>query len=119
KRLTKSGRMVGTPEYIAPEQLKDRPMDMRTDLYALGIMIYEMLTGHVPFEGETAEAILMKHLMDDPPPMSKYKPEFKDGTPFDSIVQKLLQKEPDARYQTATELRLDVEQVQSQILYKR
>ncbi len=119
KRLTKTGRMVGTPEYIAPEQLKDRPMDMRTDLYALGIMIYEMLTGHVPFEGETAEAILMKHLMDDPPPMSKYKPEFKDGTPFDSIVQKLLHKEPDARYQTATELRLDVEQVQSQILYKR
>lgn len=119
KRLTKTGRMVGTPEYIAPEQLKDRPMDMRTDLYALGIMIYEMLTGHVPFEGESAEAILMKHLMDDPPPMSKYKPEFKDGTPFDAIVTKLLNKEPDARYQTATELRLDVEQAQSQILFKR
>lgn len=119
KRLTKTGRMVGTPEYIAPEQLKDRPMDMRTDLYALGIMIYEMLTGHVPFEGESAEAILMKHLMDDPPPMSKYKPEFKDGTPFDHIVTKLLNKEPDARYQTATELRLDVEQAQSQILFKR
>jgi len=119
KRLTKTGRMVGTPEYIAPEQLKDRPMDIRTDLYALGIMIYEMLTGHVPFEGESAEAILMKHLMDDPPPMSKYKPEFKDGTPFDHIVTKLLNKEPDARYQTATELRLDVEQAQSQILFKR
>jgi tRNA A-37 threonylcarbamoyl transferase component Bud32 len=119
KRLTKTGRMVGTPEYIAPEQLKDRPMDIRTDLYALGIMIYEMLTGHVPFEGDSAEAILMKHLMDDPPPMSKYKPEFKDGTPFDHIVMKLLNKEPDLRYQTATELRLDVEQAQSQILFKR
>lgn len=115
KRLTKTGRMVGTPEYIAPEQLKDKPMDMRTDLYALGIMIYEMLTGHVPFEGESAESILMKHLMDDPPPMSKYKPEFKEGTPFDNIVIKLLQKDPDARYQTATELRLDVEQTLSQV----
>ncbi len=115
KRLTKTGRMVGTPEYIAPEQLKDKPMDMRTDLYALGIMIYEMLTGHVPFEGESAESILMKHLMDEPPPMSKYKPEFKDGTPFDAIVTKLLQKDPDARYQTATELRLDVEQTLSQV----
>lgn len=119
KRLTKTGRMVGTPEYIAPEQLKDRPMDIRTDLYAVGIMMYEMLTGHVPFEGESAEAILMKHLMDDPPPMSKYKPEFKDGTPFDHIIAKLLNKEPDLRYQTATELRLDVEQAQSQILFKR
>lgn len=119
KRLTKTGRMVGTPEYIAPEQLKDRPMDMRTDLYALGIMIYEMLTGHVPFEGESAEAILMKHLMDDPPPMGKYKPEFKEGTPFDRIITKLLDKDPDKRYQTATELRLDVEQAQSQILFKR
>lgn len=119
KRLTKTGRMVGTPEYIAPEQLKDKPMDIRTDLYALGIMIYEMLTGHVPFEGESAESILMKHLMEDAPPMHKFKPEFKEGTPFDSIVTKLLQKDPDARYQTATELRLDVEQAQSQVLFKR
>lgn len=119
KRLTKTGRMVGTPEYIAPEQLKDKPMDIRTDLYALGIMIYEMLTGHVPFEGESAESILMKHLMEDAPPMHKYKPEFKEGTPFDAIVTKLLQKEPDARYQTATELRLDIEQAQSQVLFKR
>jgi Serine/threonine protein kinase len=119
KRLTKTGRMVGTPEYIAPEQLKDKPMDIRTDLYALGIMIYEMLTGHVPFEGESAESILMKHLMEDAPPMHKFKPEFKEGTPFDSIVAKLLMKEPDARYQTATELRLDIEQAQSQVLFKR
>lgn len=119
KRLTKTGRMVGTPEYIAPEQLKDKPMDIRTDLYALGIMIYEMLTGHVPFEGESAESILMKHLMEDAPPMHKFKPEFKEGTPFDTIVTKLLQKDPDARYQTATELRLDIEQAQSQVLFKR
>jgi serine/threonine protein kinase len=49
--------MVGTPEYIAPEQLKDRPIDIRTDLYGMGIMMFEMLTGKVPFEGESAESI--------------------------------------------------------------
>lgn len=119
QRLTKTGRMVGTPEYIAPEQLKDKPMDVRTDLYALGIMMYEMLTGKVPFDGESAESILMKHLLEEAPPMSVHKPEFKDGTPFDSIITKLLQKEPDARYQTATELRLDVEQALSQVRMRR
>lgn len=119
QRLTKTGRMVGTPEYIAPEQLKDKPMDMRTDLYALGIMMYEMLTGTVPFGGESAEAILMKHLLEMPQPMSVHKPEFADGTPFDDIILKLLQKEPDHRYQTASELKLDVEMLQDKLKAKR
>lgn len=119
QRLTKTGRMVGTPEYIAPEQLKDKPMDMRTDLYALGIMMYEMLTGTVPFGGESAEAILMKHLLEMPQPMSVHKPEFTDGTPFDEIILKLLQKEPDHRYQTAAELKLDVEMLQDKLKAKR
>jgi len=119
QRLTKTGRMVGTPEYIAPEQLKDKPMDMRTDLYALGIMMYEMLTGQVPFGGESAEAILMKHLLEMPQPMSVHKPEFEDGTPFDEIILKLLQKEPDHRYQTAQELKIDVEMLQDKLKAKR
>ncbi len=119
KRLTKTGRMVGTPEYVAPEQLKDVPMDIRTDLYQLGIMLYEMLTGSVPFEGESAESILMKHLIEEPPPMSKYKPELAEGTPFDEIVIKLLRKDPDERYQTSTELRLDIEQAQAKVRLKR
>lgn len=119
KRLTKTGRMVGTPEYIAPEQLKDRPIDIRTDLYAIGIMMFEMLTGRVPFEGESAESILMKHLLEDAPPMHTVRPEIEVGNPFEPIVSKLLMKEPDARYQTATELRLDVEQALNTILLKK
>jgi len=119
KRLTKTGRMVGTPEYIAPEQLKDRPIDIRTDLYGMGIMMFEMLTGKVPFEGESAESILMKHLLEDPPLISAVKPELEPGNPFEAIIAKLLRKEPDERYQTATELRLDVEQALNNILLKR
>lgn len=118
KRLTKTGRMVGTPEYIAPEQLKDKPIDIRTDIYSLGIMMFEMLTGRVPFEGESAEAILMKHLLEEPPAMAACR-EDKQQTPFDEIVVKCLNKNPDDRYQTATELRLDVEQALSKVLLKR
>lgn len=120
KRLTKTGRMVGTPEYIAPEQLKDRPIDIRTDLYAMGIMMFEMLTGKVPFEGESAESILMKHLLEEPPPISEVRPDILEaGNPFEPIIMKLLRKEPDERYQTAVELRLDVEQALNQVLLKK
>lgn len=119
KRLTKTGKMVGTPEYIAPEQLKDKPLDIRTDLYALGIILYETLTGRVPFEGESAEGILMKHLLEPPPPLSMHNDDFAEGTPFDAIIAKALRKEPDERYQTATEFRLDVEEALNKVLLKR
>jgi len=119
KKLTKTGRMVGTPEYIAPEQLKDRPIDIRTDLYAVGVMMFEMLTGKVPFDGESSESILMKHLMEDAPLISQVKEELAPGNPFEAIIVKLLRKEPDDRYQTATELRLDIEQALSQTLLKK
>ncbi|MBS1990763.1 MAG: protein kinase [Cyanobacteria bacterium SZAS LIN-2] len=115
KRLTKTGRMVGTPEYIAPEQLKDKPIDIRTDLYAVGIMIFEMLTGRVPFDGESAESILMKHLLEEPPPMSTIRPELAGENPFEPVVNKLLKKAPEERYQSAEELRHVVEQLRESL----
>jgi len=115
KRLTKTGRMVGTPEYIAPEQLKDKPIDIRTDLYAVGIMIFEMLTGRVPFDGESAESILMKHLLEEPPPMSTIRPELSGENPFDAVVSKLLKKAPEERYQTAEELRHEMENLRENL----
>jgi serine/threonine-protein kinase len=111
--------MVGTPEYIAPEQLKDRPIDMRTDLYGIGIMMFEMLTGRVPFDGESAESILMKHLLEDAPTMAEVRPELAENNLFQPIVDKLLKKNPDDRYQTATELRLDVEHALNAVLLKK
>lgn len=119
KRLTKTGRMVGTPEYIAPEQLKDKPIDIRTDLYAVGIMIFEMLTGRVPFDGESAESILMKHLLEEPPPMATIRPELAGENPFDPIVAKLLRKAPEERYQTAEELRHVIEHLKENLPAKK
>jgi len=115
KRLTKTGRMVGTPEYIAPEQLKDKPIDIRTDLYAVGIMIFEMLTGRVPFDGETAESILMKHLLEEPPAMASIRPELAGDNPFDPVVARLLKKAPEERYQSAEELRHVLEQLRQNL----
>jgi serine/threonine-protein kinase len=119
KRLTKTGRMVGTPEYIAPEQLKDKPIDIRTDLYAVGIMIFEMLTGRVPFDGESAESILMKHLLEEPVPMATIRPELAGENPFDPIVAKLLKKAPEERYQTAEELRHVLEHLRENLPAKK
>jgi len=119
KRLTKTGKMVGTPEYIAPEQLRDRPIDIRADIYALGIIIFEMLTGTVPFTAESTEAVLMKHLLEDTPQLSTYREDISDDSLFSQIVIKALQKNPDDRYQTATELRLDMEQALHQVMLNR
>lgn len=119
KRLTKTGRMVGTPEYISPEQLRDQPIDARTDLYALGIILYEMLAGIVPFTAETAEAVLMKHLLNDVPSLTEHRDDIADDSPFGRIVHKLLQKNPDDRYETATEVRLDIERALNEMLLKR
>jgi serine/threonine protein kinase len=119
KRLTKTGRMVGTPEYISPEQLRDNPIDARTDLYSFGIILYEMLAGTVPFTAETAEAVLMKHLLSDVPSLTEFRDDIADDSPFGLIVHKLLQKNPDDRYDTATEVRLDIEQALSKTLLKR
>jgi len=119
KRLTKTGKMIGTPEYIAPEQLRDRALDVRSDIYATGVMMYEMITGQVPFDGETVEAILMKHLMDDPAPISTLREEVADDSFFSQITMRALRKNPDDRYQSITELRLDVEQALSNTMLKR
>ena len=112
-----AGLLKGKFQYIAPEQYEgSSDIDHRADIYALGVMMYQMLTGKVPFEGESAESILMKHLLEDAPPISSVRPDILEvGNPFEPIVTKLLRKEPDERYQTAVELRLDVEQALNQV----
>jgi len=65
--------IIGTPEYLSPEQGQGKEIDTRTDIYSLGIILYEMLTGNLPFKATTAAAMIMSHIHKNPSPMSKYK----------------------------------------------
>jgi serine/threonine-protein kinase len=100
--LTSAGAILGTPDYMAPEQALGTPVDARADLYALGVMLFEMLTGGCPFRGG-AVTVLRQHMLTPPPPLP---PEMAARLPtaVQVLVARLLQKEPDARYANATEL---------------
>ena len=99
-RLTATGAMLGTPRYMAPEQLDGREADARTDLFALGLLLFEMVTGQEAFEGEGA-VLASAILRDDPPLVSTLRPE---TAPLDRVINRLLTKDPDQRWQTATDL---------------
>ena len=95
---TSSGKIVGTPAYMSPEQARGEPTDERTDIYSLGIVLYEMLAGHVPFDGETTMSILFKHINDPPPPV----PGLAFG--FQYVLDRALSKKAEERFQTPNEL---------------
>ncbi len=99
---TMTGLILGTPEYMSPEQARGEPLDARSDIYALGIVIYEMFTGHVPFHGDTPVATLLKQVQ-DPPPLD---PEHAPGIPrpLVPVLKKALAKNADQRYAGAKEL---------------
>ncbi|MBN1284796.1 MAG: protein kinase [Anaerolineae bacterium] len=100
--LTVTGQVMGTPAYISPEQGMGLQIDGRADVYALGLVLYEMLTGRGPFTSDRATALLLKHVYEPPPPPSVINPLLLKS--FDEVVLKALTKEPDERYQTAPEL---------------
>ena len=102
--------MMGTLNYMAPEQGLENHCDVRSDIYSLGIVLYEMLTGYTPFDADTPLAILMKHLNDPLPLPSKLDPSL--PPPFEQIVLKALAKAPTDRYQSATEMLAAVQNVQ-------
>ena len=102
-RLTEHGLVVGTPIYIAPEQAKDQPVDHRADLFALGVVLYEMLTGKTPFEGSGAE-IARANVQLVPPKLSKRNPQVEVTPELEAIVFKLLEKRASERYQSAEDL---------------
>ncbi len=102
-RLTATGLAIGTPAYMSPEQASgDRDVDGRSDLYALGILGYQMLTGEPPFTGNTTPVLLVKHLTETPVPVEERRPD----TPpmLAAMIMRLLEKDPAHRFQSATEL---------------
>ena len=98
KTLTSDGNVMGSVHYFSPEQAKGMRATSASDLYSVGIILYEMLTGHVPFEGETAVSVAMMHLMETPKPVQE---EADVCRAVELIVERALQKEPHDRYQNA------------------
>jgi beta-lactam-binding protein with PASTA domain len=108
-QMTEAGSIVGTAQYLSPEQARGAPVDPRSDLYSLGIVLYEMLTGEVPFTGDTPVEIAMKHLSQIPEPPSKLRPEVPHD--LDAVVMRALSKEPDQRYGSTEEMDADLARV--------
>ena len=103
-RLTRVGSVLGSPAYMAPEQALGHPVDHRTDVYALGVLLYEALTGRVPFRGATHLAILQQHIQDAPTPPVELIPSRDLNPLLEIIVLKCLQKTMNRRYQSTDEL---------------
>ena len=101
-RLTASDAVTGTPAYMSPEQGLGQRGDERSDIYALGVILYEMVTGHVPFEADTPWAMIVKHINDPLPSPSTLNPDLPET--FDQVIAKATSKDPNARYQKAGEM---------------
>jgi serine/threonine-protein kinase len=102
KRLTRVGSIIGTPEYMSPEQASANVIDHRSDIYAFGVLAYETLTGRLPFDGDTPLATLMKHQTDPPLPPRRLRPELPPEV--EQIVLRALVKRPEGRQQSMEEL---------------
>ena len=109
RRLTfaKLSQLMGTPDYISPEQVKGKRGDGRGDIYALGVMLYEMLTGKVPFEGPNAFAIMNERLLNNPVPPRELDPAI--SPELQEVIYRALEREPKNRYASAREMAWDLE----------
>jgi serine/threonine-protein kinase len=98
---------LGTPDYIAPEQVKGQRGDQRSDIYSLGVMFYEMLTGEPPFRGPNPLAVMNERVLHDPEPARDRRPEISPA--LNEILNRALERDPRRRYQTASEMALELE----------
>jgi len=113
KGITGAGVMIGTPEYMSPEQVEGKEVDQRSDIYSLGVILYEMVTGRVPFEGDTPFTIGMKHKGETPQNPKELNPQIQED--FNSLILNCLEKDKEKRYQSAGELRSELTNIEKGI----
>ena len=113
KGITGAGVMIGTPEYMSPEQAEVKEVDQRSDIYSLGVILYEMVTGRVPFEGETPLGIAMKHKSEVPKDPKELNAQVPDD--ISRMILRCLEKDKDRRYQSAGEVRSELENIEKGI----
>jgi serine/threonine protein kinase len=110
KGITGAGVMVGTPEYMSPEQAEVKEVDQRSDIYSLGVILYEMVTGRVPFEGETPLGIAMKHKSEAPPDPRQINAQLAED--LSRVIMRCLEKDKEKRYQSAGEVSAELQNIE-------
>jgi serine/threonine protein kinase len=102
-KLTATGIVLGTPEFMSPEQLRGKPLDGRTDVYSLALMTYEMLTGKLPFAGRTQQEMMINRLRTEPTPIRQMRPDLNFNDGIESVLNKGMARDVSNRYSTAPE----------------
>lgn len=103
QKLTATGIVLGTPEFMSPEQLRGKPLDGRSDIYSLALMTCEMLTGKLPFNGRTQQELMIARLKNDPTPLRSIRQDLAFSESLERVLLKALERNPDDRHQTALE----------------
>jgi serine/threonine-protein kinase len=116
ERLTNTGRRPGTPLYMSPEQVRDTPVDERTDIFSLGVVLYELLALNEPFKGETIKQTFDNILNYTPPPPSQISQHLNVPKRLDAVCARAMQKKPGDRYQSVTEMTRDIRQFREEAM---
>src|SRR5919201_972818 len=117
ENVTRTGQVMGSVQYMSPEQINGAHVDLRTDIFATGVLLYQLLTYALPFEGKDTGDTLLKIIHVPPPPLRTFLPSYPPE--LDEIVQRALAKEPEERYQTATDFAFELGHIQEQLKRER